>query len=67
MQLGVERELVQLGVEREPMAVLVRILQFLSDSRKGFALSLAIIAKKSWKLMYRHIDASNRFDGKIDR
>ena len=49
------------------MAVLVRILQFLSDSRKGFAQSLAIVAKKSWKSMYWHIDASNRFDGKIDR
>ena len=46
------------------MAVFVRFLQFLGDFRKGFAQSLAIIAKKSCKSMYRHIDASARFVGK---
>ena len=61
------RHVVQLGVEREPMAVLVRFLRFLIDFKKGFAQSLAIIAKKSWKSMCWHIDASTRFDGKIDR
>ena len=58
------RHVVQLRVEREPMAVLVRFLWFLIDFRKGFARSLAIIAKKSCKSMYRHIDASTRFVGK---
>ena len=39
--------LVQLGVEREPVTVLVRFLRFLVDFGKGFAHNLAIIAKKS--------------------
>ena len=50
--LTTKYQLVQLGVGREPMAVFVRFLQFLGDFRKGFAQSLAIIAKKSWKSMY---------------
>ena len=61
------RHVVQLGVEREPVTVLVRFLRFLVDFGKGCAHNLAIIAKKSCRSLCRHIDASTRVDGKIDR
>ena len=53
--------LVQRGVRREPMTVLVRFLRFLVDFGKGFAHNLAIIAKKILQVAvptYRRIDAS---------
>ena len=66
-QIEICVRIVQLGVEREPVTVLVRVLRFLVDFGEGFAHNLAIIAKKSCRSLYRHIDASTRFDGKIDR